>query len=378
MRRPGRQSAHGRRKLPLKRHPRRHDRDRGWVGPRRQTPKSQAIAAIVIGDGTLGEGLLYEALNLASLWSAPVLFVIENNRIAQTTPINAGVAGDLLSRGRAFGLESHRLDDTQHDFLERAEEIVSAVRRERRPHFLIIDTQRLGPHSKGDDHRSKDEIERIKARDPLLALRGRLRSSIAAGIERDNQTFISACSATVWRAAGRGRAKEKRVKLPSPAPAPDQSPAVTFRESLNAALRRLLAEDSKTVLIGEDLHDPYGGAFKVTAGLSSQFPERVISTPISEAAIVGAATGLAMAGFKPIVEIMFADFLGLCVDQLFNHAAKLRLIEGREAVPMVYAPPLAAAADTVQPTASRRKVSSPQYLDCWSFPLIIAPIQARS
>jgi 2-oxoisovalerate dehydrogenase E1 component len=91
---------------------------------------------------------------------------------------------------------------------------------------------------------------------------------------------------------------------------------------LNLALKTLLAENENVLLLGEDLHDPYGGAFKVTAGLSSAFTDRVISTPISEAGITGAGIGLAMAGRRPIVEIMFADFLTLCMDQLYNHAVK--------------------------------------------------------
>jgi 2-oxoisovalerate dehydrogenase E1 component len=91
--------------------------------------------------------------------------------------------------------------------------------------------------------------------------------------------------------------------------------------------------------MGEDLHDPYGGAFKVTAGLSSDFPDRVISTPISEAGITGAGIGLALAGFRPIVEIMFADFLTLCIDQLYNHAVKFPGLFPACSVPLVIRAP---------------------------------------
>ncbi len=91
---------------------------------------------------------------------------------------------------------------------------------------------------------------------------------------------------------------------------------------IGTALRGLLADDPRTILLGEDLVDPYGGAFKVTRGLSTEFPGRVLSTPISEAAIAGVAAGLAMSGYRPIVEIMFGDFLGLCFDQIGNHITK--------------------------------------------------------
>ena len=91
----------------------------------------------------------------------------------------------------------------------------------------------------------------------------------------------------------------------------------------------MLARDERVILLGEDLHDPYGGAFKVTAGLSTEFGARVISTPISEAGIVGAGIGLALAGYRPIVEIVFADFLSLAMDQIYNHAVKFRNVRRR-------------------------------------------------
>lgn len=95
-----------------------------------------------------------------------------------------------------------------------------------------------------------------------------------------------------------------------------------YIESLRQGLRELLKSDETIYLIGEDIVDPYGGAFKVTKGLSSEFPGRVFATPMSEQAIVGLGTGLALNGLKPIVEIMFSDFLTLACDQLVNHAAK--------------------------------------------------------
>lgn len=98
----------------------------------------------------------------------------------------------------------------------------------------------------------------------------------------------------------------------------------TVLESLNSALLRALTADERVILLGEDILDPYGGAFKVTRGLSSAFPERVWAAPISEAGMVGLATGLALRGFRPVVEIMFGDFLTLAADQLVNQAAKLR------------------------------------------------------
>ena len=95
-----------------------------------------------------------------------------------------------------------------------------------------------------------------------------------------------------------------------------------YIDSLRETLKSLLETDKDVYLIGEDIIDPYGGAFKVTKGLSSMFPGRLIPTPMSEQGFTGVAIGMAIAGLKPIVEIMFSDFLTLTVDQLVNHASK--------------------------------------------------------
>ncbi|MBT2230240.1 alpha-ketoacid dehydrogenase subunit beta [Nonomuraea sp. NEAU-A123] len=104
-------------------------------------------------------------------------------------------------------------------------------------------------------------------------------------------------------------------------------------EDLNQALHGLLGDDPSVYVLGEDLLDPYGGAFKITRGLSTRFPDRVLTTPLSEGAIVGAASGLALAGEKAIVEIMFGDFAALAFDQLVNFASKSVSMYGRR-VPM--------------------------------------------
>ena len=115
----------------------------------------------------------------------------------------------------------------------------------------------------------------------------------------------------------------------------------TVLESLNHGLHQLLDADARVVILGEDILDPYGGAFKVTRGLSLRFPDRVFTTPISEAAIVGLASGLALRGLRPIAEIMFGDFLFLAGDQLVNHAAKFRwMYNDGVRVPLVIRTPM--------------------------------------
>jgi acetoin:2,6-dichlorophenolindophenol oxidoreductase subunit beta len=119
----------------------------------------------------------------------------------------------------------------------------------------------------------------------------------------------------------------------------DQPAAVqptSVRTAINRALGDMLETDDRVVVLGEDVEDPGGGVFGVTRGLSSRFPGRVCDTPISEQAILGAAIGAALAGLRPIAEVMFMDFLAVCLDQLVNHAAKLRYMSGgKTPVPLV-------------------------------------------
>lgn len=115
----------------------------------------------------------------------------------------------------------------------------------------------------------------------------------------------------------------------------------TVLDALNTALHRACAEDDRVVILGEDVLDPYGGAFKVTRGLSTAFPEQVKTTPISEAGIIGVATGMALRGLRPVVEIMFGDFITLAADQILNHAAKFRwMYNDQVRVPLVIRTPM--------------------------------------
>ena len=112
-------------------------------------------------------------------------------------------------------------------------------------------------------------------------------------------------------------------------------------EALNRALHRAFADCPDVILLGEDVLDPYGGAFKVSQGLSSAYPQRVFTTPISEAGICGVGAGMSLRGLRPVVEIMFGDFLALAADQLINHIAKFRwMYNDQVSVPLVIRTPM--------------------------------------
>ena len=112
-------------------------------------------------------------------------------------------------------------------------------------------------------------------------------------------------------------------------------------QALNAALHEIFERDERVYLLGEDLLDPYGGAFKISQGLSTRWPDRVLTTPVSEASIFGVSAGLALRGYRPILEIMFGDFIALGLDQVVNGIAKFRaMFDDRVTVPLVVRTPM--------------------------------------
>ncbi len=136
---------------------------------------SNAVTAVFLGDGTLGQGVVYETLNIASLWGLPLLLVVENNFYAQTTPSHLQIAGKIADRGAAFGIETRHLATTDVAEVEAAAgEAVARIRATQAPFFLVIDTYRFSPHSKGDDFRNQAEIDDARTRDPLIVAGARL------------------------------------------------------------------------------------------------------------------------------------------------------------------------------------------------------------
>lgn len=154
---------------------------------------SGAIAVVFLGDGTLGEGIVYETFNLASLWAAPVLYVLENNHIAQTTPVELAAAGDLQARFNAFGIPVTQLDSSDvREIYPLAQEMLAMVRERSAPAGLILCTRRFGPHSKGDDTRTHEEIDQLRAtRDPLSIQAARLLPQERTVVEEEIQMEIS-------------------------------------------------------------------------------------------------------------------------------------------------------------------------------------------
>jgi 2-oxoisovalerate dehydrogenase E1 component len=296
--------------------------------------KENAVAVCQIGDGTLGEGTLYEALTFAAWLKVPMLFLLEFNGWAQSTDVRRTTPGDLLQRVAGFGLEADWRSDENPSALHAHLGRVVAQVRQGNPFVQIIETRRLLAHSKGDDNRPGELLQTLWSQDPLARLLKQ--DATARTLYREAEENLERMATEVW---------ERPALVPDcPSAFPPSSRACTSLalhadngqnrtygrvvEELNDTLHELMSEHPELFLIGEDLLDPYGGAFKVSRGLSTQFPEQVLSTPIAEAAIVGFSNGAALAGLRPVPELMFADFATLASDQLINFASKFHYMYG--------------------------------------------------
>ena len=286
------------------------------------------IAVAQLGDGTLGEGATYEAFTFATQLKVPVLFLIEHNGYAQSTDTSTTISGDLKVRMEGFGLKFDRRSDGEPQSLHHHLGKVVQTVRNGEPFVQIIDTNRLMPHSKGDDDRPKPFVKQLWENDYLNNLieqspKAKLAySQIQSEINEVAEEILSRQDISFHDSAALVSDGLSRNSRHFHADLSSQPEPIRIVNGLNDCLHEIMSETTDVVLIGEDLLDPYGGAFKVTIGLSTKYPERVFSTPIAEAGIIGVANGLALAGMRPIAEIMFADFLTLASDQIINHAAK--------------------------------------------------------
>lgn len=286
--------------------------------------EADAIGTVFIGDGTLGEGALYETMNIVSKWEIPLLIVCENNFYAQSTPQSINLAGTILDRPAAFGIQTFE-GDTWHptELTDGARRAIDFVRTNRKPAFYLVNTYRLNAHSKGDDDRAKEEVQEFRSRDYLHTFEQDFPEEflrMKESVDKEINAFLAEI--------------EREEDLPLDEyykPLHEQAPANWLRlesfaqrqvELINEFFRQQLVQRDDMIFMGEDVLSPYGGAFKVSRELSDLRNDRVFSTPISEAAIMGIANGLALNGFKPFAEVMFGDFVTLAFDQLVNHASK--------------------------------------------------------
>lgn len=308
------------------------------VGMSSKLSSPEFSSIFFMGDGTTGAGHIYESMNLAVLQKSRLLVILENNGIAQSTPTNLTLSGNLRERFLGFGFEYLSWSPSGIGVQEDLDELYFVLKKavnnmeQGIPTLVNVSCNRLGPHSKGDDNRPSAVINELERQDYLN--RAIIENLYCAWEENLQEIRVILNEVkNRKRVTAKGTLQKDRqsntiMKGLSPS-------KIKLRDSANRALKNAISNHA-SILIGEDILDfpisggsKYGGAFKVTSGLSSEFPSMVHNFPISESAMLGFATGVAITGKNVIVEIMFSDFLAQGLDQIIHQISKLQSIYGR-------------------------------------------------
>ena len=302
------------------------------------------VTACFFGEGAVAEGEFHETLNLARLWSLPVLFVCENNGYAMGTALARSEAEtDIHRKAASYGIRSEIVDGMDVVAVEAAaRRAIQRIRETGEPVFLECRTYRFRAHSMFDAqlYRPKDEVEEWRGKGPIVRFQGWLLEN--GLIHRDDIVKIEAdadaeiAEAVTFSEAGTWEPVEdleKHVLGDQPAPPVPAKPSgetveITYREAVKQAIREAIERDDRVFLMGEDV-GAYGGCYAVTKGLMAELgEERIRDTPLSESGFTGAGIGAAAAGMRPIVELMTVNFSLLALDQILNTAATMRHMSG--------------------------------------------------
>jgi 2-oxoisovalerate dehydrogenase E1 component len=299
------------------------------------------VAVAFFGDGAVAQGAFHEAVNLAAVWDLPVIFFCENNGYAEFSSASAQHGAPLERRAAGYGVDYVAVDG--NDVVATASamgDLVDVVRDRPGPAMVEATTYRWHGHYEGDPehYRTPDEVEASKERDTLVVHAARLR---AEGVSDDTIESLATSVAQELDAAvdaARQQANpaptelfdfvvRPRAQPPDPPDPGDDSPVFRTMDAVHDALEHELAEDDEVFVAGIDV-GAGGNVFGLTRGLRERFGDRVRDTPISETAVMGVGVGAAMAGMRPVVELMYLDFIGVCLDQLLNQAAKMPFMTG--------------------------------------------------
>lgn len=309
--------------------------------------KNGKVTAVFTGEGATSEGDFHEALNIASVWDLPVIFVIENNGYGLSTPTNEQYrCENLADRGAGYGMESHIIDGNNIlEVYNELTQIVESMRQNPRPVLIEFKTFRMRGHEEasGTKYVPKELMEQWALRDPLENFRTYLLDSGVLTADMDN-SLREAIREEIdfhWQATQEEPAIEAFLAqelgdvyapyVHEAVPATGATQNIRFVDAITQSLRQSMERHPNLVIMGQDIAE-YGGAFKVTDGFVHQFgKERVRNTPICESAVVSAGMGLSINGHKAIVEMQFADFVSTGFNPIVNLLAKQHYRWGEKA-----------------------------------------------
>lgn len=293
--------------------------------------RNSSIVVSFIGEGTFGEGVLYEAMNLSAVFSSPHLIVCENNYYSQTTPQASALSGSISNRAEAFGYKCFDSSTWQlTDLFDKCKLAINYVRSNKRPAFLKIDTYRLLAHSKGDDDRSNEEVDHFRNLDLIERfVNAGNHTDLLNDIKNEVAKYVDSKLLAKGKFPLKNYVRDELPRKVSMRISNVANETSSMAKSLNRAYKKQLMQHD-AIFLGEDIADPYGGAFKITKGFQTLRPANVYSTPISEAGLVGMSIGMNLAGEKTFAEIMFGDFVVNAMDQLVNNASKFHHMYGKQ------------------------------------------------
>jgi 2-oxoisovalerate dehydrogenase E1 component len=326
------------------------------------------VSVTYFGDGAVNIGSVLETMNLAAAWKLPVCFFIENNQYAVSTTVQEATGDARLSaRGVGFGIPSWRVDGQDTLAVHLAmQQACEHMRSGGGPTVVEVETYRYfhqnGPFpGSAFGYRSKDEETSWRDRDPIakvehhLQRRGLYSAEDLAGVRKSIKAAMAEIGAGLVEQDPNGKPGQLRIRpelWPDPAFldvgirgdlsglegatvreaedfAPDELEQRRMVDVVADTMARRMELDQTIVVMGEDVHRLNGGSRGATKGLKEKFDDRVLGTPISEAAFTGLGGGLAQDGrFYPVVELMYADFLWVAADQIFNQIGKARHMFG--------------------------------------------------
>lgn len=304
--------------------------------------KEDKVALAFSGDGGTSEGEFHEALNTAAVWGLPVIFLIENNGYGLSTPVSEQfVCNQLADKAIGYGMKGITIDG--NNILEVYDAIQSARAyciKEQKPILVEAMTFRMRGHEEasGTKYVPKELFEEWAKKDPVnnyeqfLLRENILNEAQIAAIRQEIQVEMDAGIAVGFAAPAIQPNTEEELadiyaplpdSLRNPVPAKGQVTEKKMIQAISDGLRTAMQRHPELILMGQDIAE-YGGAFKVTEGFVQEFgKERVRNTPLCESAIVGAALGLSIKGFKAMMEMQFADFVTVGFNQIINNLAKI-------------------------------------------------------
>ena len=312
--------------------------------------KNGKVTAVFTGEGATSEGDFHEALNIASVWELPVMFVIENNGYGLSTPTNEQYrCENLADKGKGYGMESHIVDGNNIlEVFNLLSELKASMKENPRPVLLEFKTFRMRGHEEasGTKYVPQELMDQWGSKDPVENYRKYLKD-IGVLTELFDETLRSEIKKNIDESLAIANA-EPEIKALLSEELNDVYKTFVFEEvnhssnrenirfidAISNSLRQSMERHENSVIMGQDIAE-YGGAFKITDGFVAQFgKERVINTPICESAVVSAGMGLSINGYKAIVEMQFADFVSTGFNPIVNLLAKshYRWLEKAEVV----------------------------------------------